>query len=106
MLQDDLELCERGFTVQNARSVVEDAGALDPRRGAIVLGVNRVMEENRYAAFADALAKTYGAAHPVHALKCGDGYREETRVRLTVGDLRSKEKDLDPASTFFIPEKR
>lgn len=106
MLQDDLDLCERGFSVQNGRSVVAEGAALDPRRGAIVLGINRLMEENRFGAFCDALVAAYGAGHPVHALKCGDGYREETRVALTAGTMKSKERELDPASTLFIPEKR
>lgn len=106
MLQDDLDLCERGFAVQNGRSVVVDGAPLDPRRGAIVLGINRLMEENLFGKFCDVLTSAYGAGHPLHALKCGDGYREEVRRLLKVGDLRSQERELDPASTLFIPEKR
>jgi len=103
MLQDDLELCERGFTVQNARTLLEPGASADVSKGAIVLGVNRVMEEGKFAAFCTALEKAYPAKHVLYALKCGDGYRDETRLRLTLAEFRRQERELDPALTLFIP---
>lgn len=102
MLQDDLDLCERGFSVQNARSVVDDK-ALQPGKAAIIVGVNRVMEEGRFGAFCDALEAAVPAGTVLQALKCGDGYRDESRVLLKVGELRRKERELDPALTLFVP---
>ncbi len=104
MLQEDLELCERGFSVQNARSLVESGGPMNARSGAIILGINRLMEENKYGAFCDLLEKAFPKDHPVYALKCGDGYRDETRLTLTVAEFRRKERELDPALTLFVPE--
>ncbi len=102
MLQDDLDLCERGFTVQNARSVVDEK-ALVPGKAAIIVGVNRVMEEGRFGAFCDALEAAVPKNAVLQALKCGDGYREETRLKLTAAEFRRKERELDPALTLFVP---
>lgn len=104
MLQEDLDLCERGFSVGNARTLLEPGAKLDASKGAIVLGVNRVMEEGRFAAFCAALESAFPASHVLYALKCGDGYRDETRLRLTLAEFRAKERELDPALTLFIPE--
>lgn len=104
MLQEDLDLCERGFTVQNARSLTEPGAAVDASKGSIILGVNRVMEEGKFGAFCDRLEKAFPAAHVVYALKCGDGYRDETRLKLTLAEFRRKERELDPALTMFVPE--
>lgn len=106
MLQDDLELCERGFSVQNARSLTEPGAAVDASKGAIVLGINRLMEEGKFGVFCDRLEAAFPKTHPLFALKCGDGYRDETRLKLTVAELRRKERELDPALTLFIPELR
>jgi len=104
MLQEDLDLCERGFTVQNARSLTEPGAAVDASKGAIILGVNRVMEENKFGAFCDRLEAAFPKEHILYALKCGDGYRDETRLKLTVAEFRRKERELDPALTLFVPE--
>ncbi|MBI2385300.1 MAG: tetratricopeptide repeat protein [Elusimicrobia bacterium] len=104
MLQEDLELCERGFTVQNARSLAEPGAAVDSSKGAIILGVNRVMEENKFGTFCDRLEAAFPKEHVLYALKCGDGYRDETRLKLTVAEFRRKERELDPALTLFVPE--
>ncbi|MEQ1566517.1 MAG: hypothetical protein ABMA64_12820, partial [Myxococcota bacterium] len=51
---------------------------LDARSGAIIMGINRLMEENKYGAFCDLLEKAFPKTHAVYALKCGDGYRDDT----------------------------
>ena len=104
MLQDDLDLCERGFQVANARSLMQPGAGFDATKGAVVLGVNRLFEEGTFAAFCALLEKAYPKDHPVFGLKCGDGYREETRVVMTAGGFRSKERELDPALSLFIPQ--
>jgi len=104
MLQDDLEMCERGFTVANARSLVTSDAAFDAGKGAIVLGINRLFEENIFGKFCDLLDAAFPESHPVLALKCADGYREEKRLAMTVGEFRRKERELDPALTLFIPQ--
>lgn len=104
MLQEDLDLCERGFTVQNARSLAEPGAAVDASKGAIILGINRVMEEKKFGTFCDRLEKAFPSTHVLYALKCGDGYRDETRLKLTVAEFRRKERELDPALTMFVPE--
>lgn len=104
MLQEDLDLCERGFTVANARSLVEAGADVDAAKGAIILGVNRVMEENKFSLFCDRLEAAFPKEHVIYALKCGDGYRDETRLKLTVAEFRRKERELDPALTLFVPE--
>jgi Flp pilus assembly protein TadD/precorrin-2 methylase len=106
MLQEDLELCERGFQVANARAFTEPDGAFDVEQGAIILGVNRLFEERTFSAFCDRLEAAYPKDHPVYGLKCADGYRDETRVSLTAGTFRSKERELDPALSLFIPQVR
>jgi tetratricopeptide (TPR) repeat protein len=103
MLQEDLELCERGFSVANARSLLDRPGALDSEKDAIILGINRVLEEGKFGALCDLLEDSYPASHRLYGLKCADGTREESRVPLSVGELRRRERELDPASTFFVP---
>ncbi len=104
MLQDDLELCEKGFSVQNARTFTEPGAALESHKGAIILGINRLFEEGTFKIFCDRLEAAYPKNHPVYGLKCGDGYRDETRVEMTAGSFRSKERELDPALSLFIPQ--
>lgn len=105
MLQDDLDLCEKGFSVQNARSLTEPGAAFETDKGSIILGVNRLFEENTFSVFCDRLEKAFPKNHPVFGLKCADGYREETRLALTAGEFRKKERDLDWAISLFIPQK-
>lgn len=104
MLQDDLELCDRGFAVLNARIAAASKNGIDPARGSIIMGVNRLIEENSFGKFCDILESHFPKNHPVFALKCGDGYREDTRQALTVAEFRRRERELDPALTLFIPE--
>lgn len=104
MLQDDLELCDRGFSVLNARVATASQNGLDPARGSIIMGINRLFEENSFGKFCDLLESRFPKNHPVFALKCGDGYREDTRQSLTVAEFRRRERELDPALTLFIPE--
>jgi hypothetical protein len=104
MLQEDLDLCERGFTVANARSLTEAGASVDAGKGAIILGINRVMEEGKFGLFCDRLEAAFPKEHVIYALKCGDGYRDETRLKLTVAEFRRKERELDPALTLFVPE--
>lgn len=103
MLQDDLDLCERGFLVSNARGLLEPGAGVEPSTGAIILGINRLMEIGEFGKFCGLLEAAYPKDHPVYGLKCADGYRDETRVSMTVGELRGRERSLDPALTLFVP---
>lgn len=104
MLQDDLELCEKGFQVQNARNFTLPGERFETGSGSIILGINRLFEENTFGVFCDRLEAAFPKSHPVYGLKCPDGYREEVRVPMTVGEFRRKERDLDPALSLFLPE--
>jgi len=104
MLQDDLELCEKGFSVQNARSLVEEDGAIAADKGSIILGINRLFEEGTFSAFCDRLEAAFPKDHPLFGLKCADGYRDETRLQMTVGEFRGKERELDFALSLYIPQ--
>jgi hypothetical protein len=105
MLQDDPGLCERGFSVQNGLGVVASEDALNPRKASIIIGINRLFEDGSFGPFCDRLEAAFSKEHPVYALKCGDGYRDETRLNLSVGEFRRKERELDPALTLFVPER-
>ena len=104
MLQDDLDLCERGFSVGNARSLTEADGGVDVSKGSIILGINRLLEEGTFSKFCSLLEAAFPKEHPVFGLKCADGYRDEARVSMTIGEFRRKERELDPALTLFVPE--
>lgn len=106
MLQDDLDICERGFSVANARSLLEPGVGADPSSAAIILGINRLMEVGTFSDFCGLLEAAYPKDHRLFGLKCADGYREQTRVELTVGELRAKERSLDPALTLYLPAAR
>ncbi len=103
LLQDDLEFCEKGFAVQNARALTLPGGRVEPETASLFLGINRLFEEGTFGVFCDQIEKVFAKDHPVYGLKCPDGYRQETRLKMTVAELRRKERDFDPHLSLFLP---